>query len=98
RVLLSVVGRVWLGPKSLGRFVSLDSRRAARAFLDNRTDPMEDLAEHFAWLRRKAGRPVLLPIHDLDRCPETFVVELLDAVQKLIRDCPVDTARHPAPT
>jgi hypothetical protein len=48
---------------------------------------MEDLADHFRWVLKQA-RPgsVLLLIDDLDRCPETFVVELLDSVQKLMRD------------
>ncbi|HEU5155453.1 MAG TPA: P-loop NTPase fold protein [Streptosporangiaceae bacterium] len=70
-----------------GRFIALDSRRAARAFTETRADPMEDLARHFAWMLGRAGRPVLLLVDDLDRCPDTFVVELLDAVQKLMRDC-----------
>jgi hypothetical protein len=84
---LSLLGAVWVLAKSAGRFVSLDSRRAARTFLDTRTDPMEDLAAHFAWLRGRAARPILLLLDDVDRCPESFVVELLDAVQKLMRDC-----------
>ncbi len=84
--LLPVLAALWLLAKSAGRFASLDSRRAARAFLENRADPMEDLAAHFDWVLCQAGRPVLLLVDDLDRCPETFVVDLLDAVQKLMRD------------
>jgi hypothetical protein len=84
--LVPVVGAFWLIAKSTGRFVSLDSRRSARTFLETRADPMEDLAAHFHWLLCKARSPVLLLIDDLDRCPETFVVDLLDAVQKLMRD------------
>jgi hypothetical protein len=81
-----VVAALWLIAGLAGRFLSLDSRRSARAFLESRADPMEDLAIHFQWVLRQAGRPVLLLVDDLDRCPETFVVELLDAVQKLMRD------------
>jgi len=84
--LVPVVAAVWLIAGLTGRFLSLDSRRSARAFLENRADPMEDLATHFQWVLRQAGRPVLLLIDDLDRCPETFVVDLLDAVQKLMRE------------
>jgi hypothetical protein len=85
--LVPVVGAMWLVAKSAGHVVSLDSRRSARTFLEIRADPMEDLAAHFSWLLREAGRPVLLLlVDDLDRCPETFVVDLLDAVQKLMRD------------
>lgn len=84
--LIPVIGAVWLSARWVGLFLTLDSRRSARAFLETRADPMEELADHFHWLLRRAGRPVLLLIDDLDRCPETFVVELLDAVQKLMRD------------
>ena len=84
--LVPVVGAFWLIAKSAGRFVSLDSRRSARTFLETRADPMEDLAAHFYWLLCMARSPVLLLIDDLDRCPEAFVVDLLDAVQKLMRD------------
>jgi hypothetical protein len=85
--LLPVVGALWLIAKGAGNFVSLDSRRSARTFLETRADPMEDIAAHFSWLLSNLDRPVLLLlIDDLDRCPETFVVDLLDSVQKLIRD------------
>jgi len=91
--LVPVVGAFWLIAKSAGRFVSLDSRRSARTFLETRADPMEDLAAHFHWLLCKARSPVLLLlVDDLDRCPETFVVDLLDAVQKLMRDSMPDAS------
>jgi hypothetical protein len=85
--LLPVVGALWLLAKSAGNFVSLDSRRSALTFLETRADPMEDLAAHFSWLLSNLRGPVvLLLIDDLDRCPETFVIDLLDSVQKLIRE------------
>ncbi|MFG1944379.1 P-loop NTPase fold protein [Nonomuraea sp. NPDC048826] len=84
--LVPAVGGLWLLAKAAGRFFSLDSRRSARTFVETRADPMEDLAEHFDWLLRRAGRPVLLLVDDLDRCEGEFVVALLDAVQKLMRD------------
>jgi hypothetical protein len=70
----------------MARFATLDSRRAAKTFLDTRTDPMEDLAEHFHWVLTQVGKPVMLLIDDLDRCPESHVVEVLETVQKLLRD------------
>jgi hypothetical protein len=84
--LLPLAAALWLIASSAGRFVTLDSRRSARTFLETRADPMEDLTSHFDWVLRQAGKPVLLLIDDLDRCPETFVVELLDSIQKLMRD------------
>jgi hypothetical protein len=100
--LVPVVGTLWLIAKSAGHFVSLDSRRSARNFLETRADPMEDLAAHFYWLLRSVRKPVLLLlIDDVDRCPEAFVVDLLDSVQKLMRDHGPGTAKAgagPTPT
>jgi hypothetical protein len=84
--LVSLVAAIWLVAGSAGRFMALDSRRSANNFVDTRADPMEDLAAHFEWIMQQAHGPILLLIDDLDRCPESFVVELLDAVQKLMRD------------
>ncbi|MFC4118571.1 P-loop NTPase fold protein [Nonomuraea zeae] len=84
--LVPLLAALWLFAKAAARFVSLDSRRSARQFVDTRADPMEDLAVHFDWLLGQARRPVLLLVDDLDRCPEPFVIELLDAVQKLMRE------------
>jgi KAP family P-loop domain len=49
-------------------------------------NPMQDVARHFGWLIAKVKRPVVFFIDDLDRCPDSYVVELLEAVQTLIRD------------
>ena len=84
--LIAVAGAVWLAALAASRFLALDSRRSAAAFLETRVDPMEDLAAYFCWLLNEAGRPVLILVDDIDRCPETFVVDFLDTVQKLMRD------------
>jgi peptidoglycan hydrolase-like protein with peptidoglycan-binding domain len=67
------------------RFLSLSTLQGAR--LHERTDenPMGVVVEQILWLRRKSNEPILLVLDDLDRCKETFTVELLDAVQTLIR-------------
>jgi hypothetical protein len=83
---LALVGAAWASATSIGRFFSLDSRRGARAFIDTRSDPMEDVARHFAWLRASIPSPLVLVIDDLDRCDQEYVVELLDNTQKLVRD------------
>ena len=93
--LATVIATGWLLTASVGRFVVLDSRRAARTFIETRADPMEDLARHFEWMLRQVVKPVLLLIDDLDRCPENFVVELLDAVQKLMRDRDIRPSKPP---
>jgi hypothetical protein len=93
--LVPLAAAVWALSSLGARFLSLNSRRSAQAFLDNRADPMENLADHFQWVLRQARRPLILLIDDLDRCPDTFVVELLDVVQKLMRE-PHPT-RHESP-
>jgi KAP family P-loop domain len=92
--LVTVVATGWLFSASVGRFIALDSRRAARTFIENRADPMEDLAHHFDWMLRQVAKPILLLIDDLDRCPENFVVDLLDATQKLMRDRDIRPSRR----
>jgi hypothetical protein len=81
--LVPVIAACWVLASSIGRFATLDSRRAAKTFVDNRSDPMEDLANHFQWVLAEAGRPVMLLIDDFDRC---HVVEVLETIQKLLRD------------
>ena len=93
--LATVIATGWLLTTSVGRFIALDSRRAARTFIETRADPMEDLAHHFDWMLRQVDKPVLLLIDDLDRCPENFVVELLDAAQKLMRDRDIRPSQPP---
>lgn len=85
---ITAVGTLWAGALVAGRFLLWDSARGARLFEQSNTNPMQDVADHFGWLVVKVGRPVVFFIDDLDRCPESYVVELLDAVQTLVRDAP----------
>lgn len=71
------------------------SEREARAFVDGASEPMEELAEQFLWLRRLSKGPTLLLIDDVDRCDPSYVVELLDSVQKLVRGEQLRRDRQP---
>lgn len=82
----TTVGVLWVAVLAAGRFLFWDSPRGARVFEQSNTNPMEDLAAHFGWLVARAHGPVIFLIDNLDRCPESYVVELLDAIQTLIRD------------
>lgn len=73
---------------AVGRFLLWDSAAGARVFEQSHRDPMESVADHFAWLINRAGRPVVFFVDDLDRCADEYVVDLLDSVQTLIRDAP----------
>jgi hypothetical protein len=70
------------------RFLLWDSARGARLFEQSTANPMDDVAAHFGWLLDRSAKPVLFFVDDLDRCPAPYVVELLDAIQTLVRDAP----------
>jgi hypothetical protein len=86
--LASTAGSVVLGVLVLSRFVWWDSARGARRLEQVHTNPMEEVTCHFSWLLTRAPRRVVFLIDDLDRCQEKYVVELLDAIQTLVRDAP----------
>jgi tetratricopeptide (TPR) repeat protein len=92
--ILSAVGTLWAGALVAGRFLLWDSARGARVFEQSNSNPMQEVADHFAWLLRHVKRPVVFLIDDLDRCAEGYVVELLDAVQTLLRDAPKRVLRE----
>ena len=85
---LAAFATLWLGTRLLGKLLFWDSAAGARLFEQAHENPMESLADHFAWLILKARRPVVFVVDDLDRCDKDYVVDLLDAVQTLIRDVP----------
>jgi hypothetical protein len=94
---VTLVGALWAASKTIGRILVLDSRRGATMFVETRRDPMEELARHFQWLRRKSPVPLLLVVDDLDRCDYEYVVEFLDSTQKLLRDEPANAAEGTPP-
>jgi hypothetical protein len=75
------------------RLFSLGSIQGARLHERLNDHPMEAVAEEIRWVRTQSDRPILLVIDDLDRCNERFAVELLDAVQTLLRS-PVRAAQQ----
>jgi hypothetical protein len=92
--IVSAVGTLWAGALVAGRFLLWDSARGARLFEQSNTNPMQGVADHFAWVLRRVRRPVVFLIDDLDRCAEGYVVELLDAGQTLLRDAPKHVLRE----
>lgn len=82
------LGALYAATSGVGRFLLWDSAAGARVFEQSHRDPMESVADHFAWLIARAGRPVVFFVDDLDRCANEYVVDLLDCVQTLIRDAP----------
>ncbi|MEV7555992.1 P-loop NTPase fold protein [Amycolatopsis sp. NPDC089917] len=95
---IAALAALWAGARVVGRTLLWDSVRGARLFEQSSPNPMDRVAAHFDWILGKARKPVLFFIDDLDRCPGDYVVELLDAVQTLIRDTPTrgSATRHAA--
>jgi KAP family P-loop domain len=77
------------------RLFSLGSIQGARLHERLNDNPMDEVAEQIRWLRRQSDRSLLLVLDDLDRCNEHFAVELLDAVQTLVRT-PAPLRRRPS--
>jgi hypothetical protein len=82
------LGTLWAGGLLASRFLLWDSAKGAVVYEQTKPNPMEALADHFAWLIARAGKPVAFFVDDLDRCSSEYVVELLEALQTLIRDTP----------
>ncbi|GLY38372.1 hypothetical protein Amsp01_043960 [Amycolatopsis sp. NBRC 101858] len=92
---IAAVGVLWPGVRVAGRVLLWDSAGGARLFEQTGANPMGRVAEHFDWLLRQTGKPVVLLVDDLDRCKHDYVVEVLEAVQTLLRDAhgPAGTSR-----
>jgi hypothetical protein len=86
--LVAAVATLWAGALVASRLLLWDSARGARLFEQSTANPMDDVAAHFGWLLDHSAKPVLFFVDDLDRCPAPYVVELLDAIQTLVRDAP----------
>ncbi|MDQ6773794.1 MAG: KAP family NTPase, partial [Candidatus Dormibacteraeota bacterium] len=82
--LLSALAALVLG---LSRLVTLGSANSASNFLQTARDPMAAIARHYAGLVKSLA-PVAIFIDDLDRCSQTYVVQLLEGIQTLYRDAP----------
>jgi len=83
---LAGIGTLWALGTVVARMMLWDSAKGAKIYEQAESDPMAHVSAHFAWLVRRAGKPILFFIDDLDRCPGGYVVELLEAVQTLVRD------------
>lgn len=63
--------------------------RSAKAATEMRTDVMQPVIKLFGRLVKAVRRPLIIFIDDLDRCEQTYVVELLEGIQTLFKDAPV---------
>lgn len=93
--IMAAIGAVWAAVLVATRFFMWDSPAGARLFEQSNRDPKTYLRKHFAWLAKRARRPVIFFIDDLDRCDQEYVVEFLDGIQTLVRDVRASQALTP---
>lgn len=85
---LALASAAFAGLVAAARYLLPGSRRSAQGFVETNDNPMHEVGRLFARTLRRARRPVLFLIDDLDRCDEAYVVEFLEVVQTLVRDAP----------
>jgi hypothetical protein len=73
--------------KAFRRHAFLFAAEDDKALLRTR-DPMADLQARYSFLLRSARGPVVVLIDNLDRCHATYVVELLEGIQTLLKHRP----------
>lgn len=76
------------GLVAAARYLLLGSRRSAQGFVDTNDNPMQEVRRLFARTLKRARKPVVYLIDDLDRCDDAYVVEFLEVMQTLVRDAP----------
>jgi hypothetical protein len=77
------------GLVALSRSLVFGSARAAQAYVDLRSDPLDPIISFFNKLVKTIGRPVVVFVDDLDRCQSKYVVEFLEGIQTLFRTTPI---------
>ncbi len=85
---ISMAAAAFAGLMAITRFVLPGSAKSAQGFVAASDDPMQEVVRLFARTLRRAGRPVVFLIDDLDRCHEEYVVDFLEVMQTLVRDAP----------
>ena len=69
------------------RHLLAQSPRGSKALLRT-TDPMEDLLHRYAFLVRSTRTGMVVLDDNLDRCHASYVVEMLEGIQTLLRNLP----------
>jgi hypothetical protein len=77
------LGTVWTSLKYFLIWPLINSPDSIQSFIKQSKNPKDIIAEHFNELIKWIKNPVIIFIDDLDRCPESYVVELLEEIQTL---------------
>jgi hypothetical protein len=89
---IALASAAFAGLVAAARYLLPGSRKSAKGFVETNDNPMQEVGRLFARTLRRAKRPVVFLIDDLDRCDEAYVVEFLEVVQTLVRDAPQQLA------
>ncbi len=84
--IIALVSTIWSAFLVFSRSLVSGSARAAQAFMQNASDPMEKIYRHFQDLVGWVEQPIVIFIDDLDRCQTNYVVGLLEGIQTLFND------------
>lgn len=83
------VALVFGGIKALNRWFVTSPSGTGPTVLERTPDPLRMVRQRFARIVRTIRQPVVVFVDDLDRCRDSFVVELLEGIQTLFIDEPV---------
>jgi hypothetical protein len=87
--ILTLITGSWAAILGFGRSLLPASAQAAENFMETAHDPMDALSQHFKVLVDRLAYPVVILVDDLDRCQDTYVIDLLEGIQTMFRDAPV---------
>lgn len=84
--LVTLAGTVVTGFSYFFRSLIWGSADSAQDYLKLNQDPLKRIKEYFREIVRRIDQPVMIYIDDLDRCPSSYVVDLLESLQILFND------------
>jgi len=88
KIVLGLVGfggLVWTGTRNL----MLGSKSAAETYVQSSAEPYRPIIRLYERLVRAIDSPVAIFIDDIDRCDSSYVIDLLEGIQTLLRTAPV---------
>jgi len=80
-----LAGLVWTGTRNL----MLGSKSAAETYVQSSAEPYRPIIRLYERLIRAIDSPVAVFIDDIDRCDSSYVIDLLEGIQTLLRTAPV---------
>lgn len=83
--LVSLAGLAWTASRS----IFFGSKNAAEAYVQSTSEPFRPIVKLFERMIWAMKRPVAVFIDDLDRCDSSYVIDLLEGIQTLLRSAPV---------